>query len=97
MDDNKFFGFYGYGSGYFKVSWFIIGKDVIDVILEFFEKGKLLRQLNIIQVCVVFKIDIFIFFGDNRLIVYCNILQKVIFKIWCNRIKIVLFYLVFVN
>lgn len=36
MNDIKFFGFDGYGSGFFKVGWFIIGDDVIFKIVGFY-------------------------------------------------------------
>lgn len=85
------------GVGFFKSVWLIIGEDVIEVVMEFFELGFMLKQLNIIQICVVFKIDNFKFVRDYRFIVCCNIFYKVIFKLLCNRISIVLFRLIIGN
>lgn len=39
-------GFDGYNSAFFKTSWDVIGPEVSNVVLEFFTKGKLLKEIN---------------------------------------------------
>lgn len=48
MNDNKLLGFDGYGSGFFKVVWIIIGEDIMVVIMECFDIGKILKRINCI-------------------------------------------------
>lgn len=53
MNDNKSPGPDGYGSGFFKGAWSIIGEDFTSAILEFFDTGMLLKQLNSTRICVI--------------------------------------------
>lgn len=39
-------GYDGYNSAFFKSSWDVIGPEVCSAILDFFHKGKLLREIN---------------------------------------------------
>lgn len=36
----------GYNSHFFKITWHIIGKDVVAAIMDYFEKGYLLPTFN---------------------------------------------------
>lgn len=83
MDENKSPGPDGYGSGFFKASWHIIGGDVTDAVIEFFKSGKFLKQLNAIVISVIPKTDSPIKASDF-------ILYKVISKLLCNRLSSVL-------
>lgn len=42
MNDNKNFGLDGYNSGFFNLVWYVIGIDIFEVIIEFFDLGILL-------------------------------------------------------
>ncbi|XP_049399804.1 uncharacterized protein LOC125863873 [Solanum stenotomum] len=46
IDINKSPGPDGYGSGFFRAAWTVIGQDVTQAILEFMETWELLTQLN---------------------------------------------------
>lgn len=52
----KILGFDGYGSGFYKVIWFIICEDIIFVIFEFFKIGKIFKKINIIYIFFIFKV-----------------------------------------
>lgn len=43
---NKSPGPDGFGSGFFKSAWNIVGDEVSEVVLDFLKNGKLLKQLN---------------------------------------------------
>ncbi|XP_070008565.1 uncharacterized protein [Nicotiana sylvestris] len=46
IEETKSPGPDGYGSGFYKASWSIIGEEVTNAILEFFENGQLLTQIS---------------------------------------------------
>lgn len=94
IKENKIFWSEGYGSVFFREVWEIIGDDMIDVVKVFFDLGRMFRQVNVIQLFLIVKIDISKNAGDFRLIVCCNVICKVIFKIICNKLRDVLLFLV---
>lgn len=36
----------GFGSGFFRELWYVVGETVTDAVLEFIRTGKMLKQLN---------------------------------------------------
>lgn len=44
-----------YGSKFFKDSWEVVGKDVVDAIMEFFRTGEMLRVLNHTEITTIPK------------------------------------------
>ncbi|XP_019248819.1 PREDICTED: uncharacterized protein LOC109228099 [Nicotiana attenuata] len=58
IDVNKSPGPDGYGSGFYREAWSIIGNDVTAAILEFMENGKLLRQVNSTVICLIPKVPV---------------------------------------
>ncbi|XP_019266923.1 PREDICTED: uncharacterized protein LOC109244316 [Nicotiana attenuata] len=46
----------GYGSGFYKAAWTIIGGDVTKAVLEFFENGELLTQINSTSIALIPKV-----------------------------------------
>ncbi|KAM3219894.1 hypothetical protein P3L10_024425 [Capsicum annuum] len=52
---NKSSGPDGFGAGFFKLTWSIVGSDISDAILEFFEYGKLLTQINSTNIALIPK------------------------------------------
>lgn len=43
---NKSPGSDGYGGGFFRDAWAIVGNEVTEAVLEFFQNGKLLKQIS---------------------------------------------------
>ncbi|WMV19961.1 hypothetical protein MTR67_013346 [Solanum verrucosum] len=64
-----------YGSGFYKKTWGIVGEGINDAVLEFFQNGKLLKQVNETNIELIPKVDV-----PERPIACCNILYKCISK-----------------
>ncbi|XP_016439575.1 uncharacterized protein LOC107765442 [Nicotiana tabacum] len=47
----------GYGSGFFKAAWPVIGQDISEVVLDFFQNGKLLKLINSTIIALIPKVD----------------------------------------
>lgn len=58
IDNNKSPSPDGFGSGFFKSAWIIVGADITDAILEFFQNGKLLRELNSTNLALISKVEV---------------------------------------
>lgn len=80
----------GYGSNFFKDSWDIIIKDLEEGVLEFFKSRKMLKVINNTIITVIPKSSHAEAVGDYRPIVCCNTVYKVISKMLCNRLKVIL-------
>ncbi|XP_035832931.1 uncharacterized protein LOC118481782 [Helianthus annuus] len=87
----------GYTTAFFKSAWPIVGNDVTCAIIDFFETGKLLRELNHTTIVLIPKCPTPSAVTDYRPIACCNVLYKCISKIVANRIKGVLNDIVSVN
>ena len=64
----------GYTSTFFKKAWEIVGNEVTDAVLQFFENGKLLKQLNHTILALVPKVETPDSVLDYRPISCCNVL-----------------------
>ncbi|XP_021985901.1 uncharacterized protein LOC110882124 [Helianthus annuus] len=97
IGENKAPGPDGYTSAFFKKAWDIIDTEVTDAVLDFFDNGKLLKQLNHTILALIPKKDIPDSVLDYRPISCCNVLYKCISKIITDRIKGSLGALVSIN
>nr|GEY48812.1 hypothetical protein [Tanacetum cinerariifolium] len=77
----------GYTSCFFKKAWSLVEKDVCLTIREFFDSGKLLKEVNATLVALVPKVDTPNKISDFRPIACCNVLYKCISKILTNKMK----------
>lgn len=71
----------GYPAKFFKKFWPVIGEDVIKAVIEFFDTGKLLKEINCTTVTLVPKTSSPLFVKEYKLITCCTTLYKIIAKI----------------
>ncbi|KAL0420553.1 UNVERIFIED_CONTAM: hypothetical protein Slati_3078200 [Sesamum latifolium] len=90
IDEDKAPGPDGYSSGFFKVAWPVIGKEVTLAILDFFTTGRLLKQVNATLLLLIPKVQNPTLVAEFRPISCCNVLYKVIIKIIVQRLSGVL-------
>ncbi|XP_028066993.1 uncharacterized protein LOC114269841 [Camellia sinensis] len=90
LNSNKAPGPDGYPASFFKSSWDVVGKDVIQAIKSFFHSSELLKEVNSTAIALVPKVPNPSKVGDYRPISCCNTVYKCIAKILANRIKKVL-------
>ncbi|CAH9100586.1 unnamed protein product [Cuscuta epithymum] len=86
IGDNKAPGPDGYSSAFFKKNWNIVGGDVIRATREFFNSGKMLKQLNHTVIALIPKTSHSPKVSDYRPISCTNVLYKIITKIIAARI-----------
>ncbi|KAL0411361.1 UNVERIFIED_CONTAM: LINE-1 retrotransposable element O protein [Sesamum latifolium] len=77
----------GYSAGFYKAACSIIGDKLITAVMDFFENGRLLKQLNATLLTLVPKVQTPTTVGDFRTIFYCNVLYKAITKILVQRLR----------
>nr|GEY90012.1 RNA-directed DNA polymerase, eukaryota, reverse transcriptase zinc-binding domain protein [Tanacetum cinerariifolium] len=94
IDDNRAPGPDGFSSKFYKKAWDIIGNDVCVVVKEFFNKGKLLVELNATIISLIPKLETPTKVSDFRPIACCNVVYKCISKVLTERIKKALCHLV---
>ncbi|XP_021994704.1 uncharacterized protein LOC110891319 [Helianthus annuus] len=87
----------GFTAAFFKVAWPIVGNDVSLAVVDFFNTGKLLGQLNHTLIALVPKKLSPLTVTDYRPIACCNVLFKCVSKIIVDRIKDVLHQVVSIN
>ncbi|KAK3229974.1 hypothetical protein Dsin_001855 [Dipteronia sinensis] len=87
LHPNKAQGLDGFNAHFFRITWDIVGEDVISVVQEFFRSGLFLKELNATILALVSKVPNPSKMKDFRPISYCNTLYKIIVKIIANRIK----------
>ncbi|GAA0146752.1 hypothetical protein LIER_36376 [Lithospermum erythrorhizon] len=85
MDGDKAPGPDGFSATFFKANWDLVGQDLTLCVQEFFNTGKLLKQLNHTIVALIPKTSHDPKVGDFRPIGCTNVIYKVITKILTKR------------
>ncbi|KAL0406033.1 UNVERIFIED_CONTAM: hypothetical protein Slati_3917200 [Sesamum latifolium] len=80
----------GFSSGFFKVAWTVVGEDFCQAVLEFFNNGHLLKQLNATFITLIPKLQLPVKVADFRPISCCNVVYKCIMKIMVKRMQLLL-------
>ncbi|XP_011079174.1 uncharacterized protein LOC105162752 [Sesamum indicum] len=94
INDNKAPGPDGYSSYFFKKAWNVVGNQVCRAVLDFFQNGRMLRQLNHTVIAPVSKSEHSSSVADYRPISCCNIIYKAITKIISDRVAPALEHLI---
>ncbi|KAL0405113.1 UNVERIFIED_CONTAM: hypothetical protein Slati_3825200 [Sesamum latifolium] len=77
----------GYSAAFFKAAWPIVGEEMTQAVLEFFQNERLLKQVNATLLMLIPKVRAPTTVSDFRPISCCNVLYKAITKILVSRIK----------
>lgn len=80
----------GFSVEFFKSNWEIVGPLVLPAVHDFFQSGRLLKEVSATIIALVPKVPNASVVSDYRPIACCNTIYKVITKILANRIALVL-------
>jgi len=87
----------GFNNGFSKSCWPIIGGEVGQVVLEFFQTGKLLYKWNGTRITLIPKVENPTNAADYRPIACCNTLYEYISKMLCDRLRMMLPHIILPN
>ena len=79
-----------YSSSFFKAAWRIVGQEVTEAVLDFFNTGRLLKQINTTLLAVIPKVHSPMSISDFWPISCCNVLYKIIAKLIVQLLSVVL-------
>lgn len=77
----------GYNNPFFKKAWLVSGEEVSKAILEFFDTGSLMREINSTYPALIPKCQSPPHMKEFRPISCCNLLYKIIAEVLANRLK----------
>ena len=90
LPSNKTGGPDGYSAEFFTSTWPIIGPEITEAVLEFFQSGRLLKQWNTTNMVLIPKKTNASLPSDFRPISCLNTVYKVISKLLASRLKEIL-------
>ena len=85
IGNDKALGIDGYNALFFKHTWKIIKKDVIEAVKNFFTKGKLFKPFNCTLVSLIPKVQCPKTVKEYTPIACCTVLYKIISKVITRR------------
>ncbi|XP_042983328.1 uncharacterized protein LOC122312726 [Carya illinoinensis] len=77
----------GFGSGFYRSCWHIVGTDVVAAVSEFFQGMALPRFFNATHLVLIPKLENPTSFDKFRLISLCDVFYKICTKIMVNRLS----------
>ena len=80
----------GMNALFYQKFWHIVGDDVIVVVLDFLNFGILSLKINYTHIILIPKIKSPEKIIDYRPISLCNVIYKIILKVFANRLKMIL-------
>lgn len=90
MNPDKAPGPDGMTPGFYKIHWQIVGKDVVNMVRNFFSTGVLMEELNATNIVLIPKTKSPVTVTDLRPISLCNVLVKIVTKVVANRLTLLL-------
>ncbi|KAM2494092.1 hypothetical protein ACFX1W_034230 [Malus domestica] len=80
----------GFTGCFYQDHWDTVGNDVIRIIKAFWHSGKLLRELNHTNLVLIPKVKCPKNMSQYRPIALCNVIYKILAKVFTNRLKLVM-------
>ncbi|KAM1790105.1 hypothetical protein ACFX12_034201 [Malus domestica] len=80
----------GFTGCFYQDHWDTVGNDVIRIIKAFWHSGKLLRELNHTNLVLIPKVKCPKNMSQYRPIALCNVIYKILAKVFINRLKLVM-------
>uniref|UniRef100_A0A2N9HXB0 Reverse transcriptase domain-containing protein n=1 Tax=Fagus sylvatica TaxID=28930 RepID=A0A2N9HXB0_FAGSY len=90
MSSHKSPGPDGFSPLFFKHYWCFVNKEVVEAVKNFFQSGRLLKQLNHTFIALIPKVEGAASVNQFRPISLCNVIYKLISKILASRLKTML-------
>lgn len=87
MHPDKACGPDGLNPSFFQVFWDIVERDVVHFCRNFMQTGELLAGVNAALVFLILKVKEPKAMGDLRPISLCNVLVRILSKVFANRLK----------
>lgn len=77
----------GLNAAFFKSAWSWIGKDVLNLVTEFYQKATMPPTVNSTHIALIPKVNAPVTPKDYRPISLCNVIYKIIAKSLAERIR----------
>lgn len=87
MHPEKSPGFDGLNPCFFQTYWNMVRKDVVEFCRQYFEHGRLPDEVNRALVCLIPKVKYPKQVADLRPISLCNVIMRILSKVFANRLK----------